>query len=150
MNLEKLGNAFKSAESLDFSKISEAYSRFEKFNLGGFPDIGINTAKLEIPPMPELELIDPENTIMGDIKRKIEEQNALATKQFEILVEQNQLLADNYNKLKNLYEQQIEINAESREDLKRSRSYNRWMMAIAIIAMFAAIASPIVTIIVSK
>ena len=39
---------------------------------------------------------------------------------------------------------------ESREDLKSSRIFNRWMMVIAVIAMLAAIASPIVTILVSN
>lgn len=97
-----------------------------------------------------MEMIDPEDTIMGDIKHKIQEQNELAAKQIEVLVQQNQLLSDNYNKLKDMYDAQERAYQESREDLRSSRIFNRWMMVIAIIAMLAAIASPIVTILVSN
>ena len=108
--------------------------------------------KFEIPryEMPEITVIDSENTIVGDIKRKIEEQNNLVSQQMSILLEQNKLLADNYDKLKNMYDQQVKINSESKEELEKSRRYNRWMMVIAIVAMMAAIAGPIVTLVVSK
>ena len=66
------------------------------------------------------------------------------------MVQQNQLLSDNYNKLKDMYDAQERAYQESREDLKSSRIFNRWMMVIAVIAMLAAIASPIVTILVSN
>ena len=97
-----------------------------------------------------MEMIDPEDTIMGDIKHKIQEQNELAAKQIEVLVQQNQLLSDNYNKLKDMYDAQERAYQESREDLRSSRIFNRWMMAIAVIAMLAAIAGPIVTVLVSN
>ncbi len=42
--------------------------------------------------MSKIPVIDLENTIMGDIKRKIEPQ-------ISIPVEQNKLLTDNYNKM---------------------------------------------------
>ena len=87
---------------------------------------------------------------MGDIKRKIEEQNYLVAQQMSILMEQNQLLSDNYDKLKSMYEQQVNNNIESKEELEKSRRYNRWMMVISIVAMLAAIAGPIVTLIVNK
>ena len=87
---------------------------------------------------------------MGDIKHKIQEQNELAAKQIEVLVQQNQLLSDNYNKLKDMYDAQERAYQESREDLRSSRIFNRWMMAIAVIAMLAAIAGPIVTVLVSN
>ena len=99
---------------------------------------------------PEMPVIDPEDTIMGEIKRKIEEQNELTTQQINILVEQNKLLADNYSKLKDMYDAQSESYEAAQEDLKRSRSYNVKMMIIAIIAMLAAIAGPIVTILVGR
>ena len=51
--------------------------------------------KIEFPDFP---VINPEKTIFGDIKRKIEEQNALTSQQINILVEQNKLLSENYNK----------------------------------------------------
>lgn len=97
-----------------------------------------------------METIDPEDTIMGDIKHKIQEQNELAAKQIKVLVQQNQLLSDNYNKLKDMYDAQERAYQESREDLRSSRIFNRWMMAIAVIAMLAAIAGPIVTVLVSN
>jgi hypothetical protein len=109
-------------------------------------------SKIDIPQyeMPEITAIDPEDTIVGDIKRKIEEQNNLVSQQMSILLEQNQLLADNYDKLKNMYDQQVKLNSESKEELEKSKWYNRWMMVIAIVAMIAAIAGPIVTLVVSK
>ena len=64
------------------------------------------------------------------------------------LKEQNRILENNYNKLKNMYVQQVKINNQYSEELEQSRKYNRWMM-IAIFAMLAAIASPVVTLIVS-
>ena len=58
--------------------------------------------------------------------------------------------SQNYNKLKDMYDAQERAYQESREDLRSSRIFNRWMMVIAVIAMLAAIASPIVTILVSN
>lgn len=103
--------------------------------------------KIEPPPIIDF---DPEDTIVGDIKRKIEEQNKLVSQQIGILSEQNNLLAENYNKLKEMYDAQSESYKSAQEDLQRSRNYNIKMMIIAIIAMLAAIAGPIVTLIVSK
>ena len=70
--------------------------------------------------IPHVETIDPEDTIMGDIKHKIQEQNELVTKQIEVLVQQNQLLSDNYNKLKDMYDAQKRAYQESGEDLRSS------------------------------
>ena len=98
----------------------------------------------------QAEPIDYEKTIVGDIKRKLQEQNELVKRQFEVLVEQNKLLADNYNKLRDMYDSQTKANQAAQEDLRRSRNFNRWMMFIAVIAMLAAIAGPIVTVLVSR
>lgn len=78
------------------------------------------------------------------------EQKELSQQQLEILREQNALLCDNYEKLKELYEAQVRENEDAKEELKRSRRYNGWMMFIAILAMLAAIAGPIATIWVSQ
>ena len=48
------------------------------------------------------------------------------------------------------FDAQVEANKEAKEDLKRSKHFNLAMMIIAIIAMLAAIAGPIATILVSK
>lgn len=77
-------------------------------------------------------------------------QKELLEQQLSTLGEQNKLLADNYNKLKELYDAQVQSNADAKEDLRRSRNFNAWMMVIAIIAMLAAIAGPIATILVSQ
>ena len=77
-------------------------------------------------------------------------QKELLEQQLSALGEQNKLLADNYNKLKELYDAQVQSNADAKEDLRRSRNFNAWMMVIAIIAMIAAIAGPIATILVSQ
>ena len=49
-----------------------------------------------------------------------------------------------------MYDAQKRAYQESREDLRNSRIFNRWMMVIAVIAMLAAIAGPIVTVLVSN
>ena len=76
-------------------------------------------------------------------------QKELLEQQLSTLGEQNKLLADNYSKLKEMYDAQVQSNSEAKEDLRRSRNFNAWMMVIAIIAMLAAIAGPIATILVS-
>ena len=77
-------------------------------------------------------------------------QRELLQSQLEALREQNGLLSENYKKLKEMYDSQVEANEAARNDLKRSRGFNAWMMVIAIIAMLAAIAGPIATILVSR
>lgn len=77
-------------------------------------------------------------------------QKELLQSQLETLREQNGLLSENYEKLKAMYDSQVEANEAARNDLKSSRKFNAWMMVIAIIAMLAAIAGPIVTFLVSR
>ena len=78
------------------------------------------------------------------------EQKELLQQQLEIIREQNALLCDNYEKLKEMYDAQVQENESAKEELKRSRRFNAWMMVIAIFAMLAAIAGPIATILVSQ
>ena len=77
-------------------------------------------------------------------------QKEILEQQLSTIGEQNKLLADNYSKLKEMYDAQVQSNSEATEDLRRSRNFNAWMMVIAIIAMLAAIAGPIATILVSQ
>lgn len=77
------------------------------------------------------------------------EQKELLQQQLDIIREQNSLLCDNYNKLKEMYDAQVEVTTESKAELDRSKKFNAWMMVIAIVAMLAAIAGPIATILVS-
>ncbi len=77
-------------------------------------------------------------------------QKRLLEKQIEMVQEQNQLLSNNYSKLKEMFDAQVETNKEAKEELKRSKRFNYIMMIISIVAMLAAIAGPIVTILVSK
>lgn len=72
------------------------------------------------------------------------EQKELFQQQLEILREQNALLCDNYEKLKEMYEAQVRENEDAKEELKRSRRYNAWMMVISIIALLVGVASTIV------
>lgn len=76
-------------------------------------------------------------------------QKTLFEQQIEIIQKQNALLFDNYSKLKELFDVQVEKNKEAKEELKLSKRFNIAMMIIAIIAMIAAIAGPIATILVS-
>lgn len=77
-------------------------------------------------------------------------QKQLLEQQLDIIQKQNELLYDNFSKLKEMYDDQVQANKEAKDELERSRKYNKWMMAISIIAMLAAIASPIVTLWVSR
>lgn len=72
---------------INLSDLSGKIPELETFNL---PPISPPSFNYEIP---HVETIDPEDTIMGDIKHKIQEQNALVTKQIEVLVQQNQSVA---------------------------------------------------------
>lgn len=78
------------------------------------------------------------------------EQKRLLEEQIAIVSEQNVLLNENYNKLKEMYDNQVETNNQARVDLEKSREFSKWMMAISIIAMLAAVASPIVSFIVAN
>lgn len=77
------------------------------------------------------------------------EQKKLIEQQVSVLYDQNKLLSENYTKLKDMYDTQLQAAEEAKKDLQRSRIFNSWMMVISIIAMLAAVASPIVTILVS-
>lgn len=77
-------------------------------------------------------------------------QKELLEQEVEIIQKQNKLLSDNYSKLKEMFDAQVEANKEAKEELRRSRRFNVAMMIIAIIAMLAAIAGPIATVLVSK
>lgn len=78
------------------------------------------------------------------------EQKELLEQQLEFTQQQNALLADNYEKLKEMFDAQVKVNKEATEELSKSKRFNAWMMVIAIVAMLAAIAGPIATILVSK
>lgn len=93
--------------------------------------------------------IEREEKMVAGAEANIAQKNLLE-KQVEILQNQNELLSDNYTKLKEMYDAQVEANKEAKEELKRSKRFNLKMMIIAIIAMFAAIAGPIATVLVSR
>lgn len=83
-------------------------------------------------------------TLLAGAEASIE-QKELFEQQLEIIQEQNKLLYDNYEKLKEMYDVQVKENKDAANELNKSKRFNAWMMVIAIIAMFAAIAGPIVT-----
>ena len=76
-------------------------------------------------------------------------QKELLEQQLAVIQKQNELLLDNYEKLKELYDDQVQTNKDAKADLEKSRRYNGWMMAISVISMLAAVASPIITVLVS-
>lgn len=107
--------------------------------------------------------MDRNQRVVAEINRQMAEKDAtlvagaeasiaqkeLLEEQLEIIREQNKLLLDNYEKLEELYDDQVQANKEAKEDLEKSRRFNRWMMVISVIAMLAAVASPMVTLWVS-
>ena len=95
------------------------------------------------------ERIEREERMVAGAEASIA-QKELLEQQVNIFQKQNELLSDNYLKLKEMFDAQVEANKEAKEELIRSRRFNIKMMIIAIIAMLAAIAGPIATIWVSK
>lgn len=82
-------------------------------------------------------------TVVAGAQANID-QSTMLKQQLKMLEEQSTLLSDNYNKLKEMYDAQKVSYNEAREDVKRSRRYNAWMMIISIIAMLATIVSSII------
>ena len=76
-------------------------------------------------------------------------QKELLEQQLAFTQDQNRLLSENYDKLKEMYDAQVTANREATAELAKSKRFNKWMMIIAVIAMLAAIASPVATIWVS-
>ena len=94
------------------------------------------------------QVVENEVTLVAGAEASIA-QKELIEEQLEIIREQNKLLLDNYEKLNELYDDQVQANKDAKDDLEKSRRFNRWMMVISVIAMLAAVASPIVTLWVS-
>ena len=122
-----------------------------------FDDINMSFANSARQAAEISRLMDEKNQREAEHRAKLEAgaeadiaQKELLQSQLEALREQNGLLSENYEKLKEMYDSQVEANDAARNDLKSSRKFNAWMMAIVIIAMLAAIAGPIATILVSR
>ena len=98
----------------------------------------------------QLAELKSQNDILSEQLKAEQAQREVLEEHLKVTTEQNTLLSANYKKLEEMYSAQKESNDESREDLRKSRVFNGWMMVIAIIAMLAAIAGPIATILVSR
>ncbi len=77
-----------------------------------------------------------------------EEQLGLLHQQVDAVTQQNKLLQQNYDKLKDLYDVQAANYKDAKDDLTRTKKNNIILMIISIISMLGAIASPIVSCIV--
>ncbi len=98
----------------------------------------------------QLVELKSQNDILAEQLKAEQAQREVLEEHLKMTTEQNTLLSANYKKLEEMYSAQKESNDEAREDLHKSRVFNGWMMVIAIIAMLAAIAGPIATILVSR
>jgi len=74
------------------------------------------------------------------------EQKHLLEEELELTKKQNTLLLENYKKLSEMYDAQLEANAESSRELKKSKQFNAIMMLISIISMVAAVVSAVVSV----
>lgn len=90
-----------------------------------------------------------QNNILSEQLKAEQAQRELLEEHLEVTMKQNELLSANYQKLEEMYDAQKESYDDTRKDLHKSRVFNAWMMVIAIVSMLAAIAGPIVTILVS-
>ncbi len=84
-------------------------------------------------------------TLEAGAKASVEQQKLLE-QQVDLLKTQNSQLTDNYNKLKEMYDRQVQEADEAKKDLKKSWHFNVWMMIIAVISMLAAIAGLVISI----
>lgn len=82
-------------------------------------------------------------TLVAGAEASIEQRN-LIEQQLGILHEQNSLLFDNYEKLKEMYDAQVKANKEANDELTKTKRYNAWMMVVSVISMLAAIASTVI------
>jgi len=131
---------------LDFSGFNQSIAN----SASAFAEISRrNEESLRAVAQANQERIEREERMVAGAEASIA-QKQLLEQQVEIILKQNELLSDNYAKLKEMYDTQVEANKEAKEELKRSKRFSIAMMIIAIIAMLAAIAGPIVTILVSK
>lgn len=98
----------------------------------------------------QLDELKTQNEILTEQLKAEQTQKEILEEHLKITTEQNGLLSENYQKLEEMYNAQKESNNDARQDLHKSRVFNGWMMVIAIVAMLAAIAGPIATILVSR
>lgn len=98
----------------------------------------------------QLDELKTQNEILAEQLKAEQTQKEILEEHLKITTVQNGLLSENYQKLEEMYNAQKESTNEAREDLHKSRAFNAWMMVIAIVAMLAAIAGPIATILVSR
>ena len=106
-------------------------------------------AKNIVPQIAEVK-IDEKSTFAYQMQQQTNQIIEKSNEHIRLLNQHNEQLLNNYKKLEEMYSAQKESNEEAREDLRKSRVFNGWMMVIAIIAMLAAIAGPIATILVSR
>lgn len=98
----------------------------------------------------QLDELKSQNDILAEQLKEEQVQKEILEEHLKLTTEQNDLLSANYEKLEAMYNAQKESYEDAQEDVRKSRVFNAWMMVISVVAMFAAIASPIVTIIVSR
>ena len=98
----------------------------------------------------QLVELKSQNDILSEQLKAEQAQKEILKEHLKVTTEQNDLLSANYQKLEEMYNAQKESNDDARKDLHKSRVFNAWMMVIAIVAMLAAIAGPIVTVLVSR
>ena len=75
---------------MDYINLSDLASKIPKLDLSKLPTMSPSSFNYKFP---EIETIDPGDTIIGDIQHEIQKQNELVVKQIEVLVQQNQLLS---------------------------------------------------------
>lgn len=71
------------------------------------------------------------------------EQKELVKNQVDLLYQQNQLLSENYDKLKELYEMQRRSTEDAKAELRKTQIYNACMMVISIVSMLMAVISAV-------
>lgn len=133
------------------------------FDLNGLKDsLSMATSAMQVSAV--AEEMEKNQRLINEVNRQSAKRNAtlvagaeasiaqkeLLEQQVEIFQKQNELLLNNYSKLEEMFNAQVEANKEAKAELKRSKRFNIIMMVISIVAMLAAIAGPIATILVSK
>ena len=76
---------------MEINKLSDAFTKIGRIDLSKWDFPKYHLPEIEIP---TVETIDPEDAIVGDIKKELQTQNSLVSQQVGILIEQNRLLTE--------------------------------------------------------
>lgn len=104
-----------------------------------FPPIDYSSIVRKIEP-PPIE-IDEEHTFSYQMQKQTDQIIEKSNEQIQLLNEHNQQLAANYKRLEDLYGLKEKELQESKQEAKKAKRYNFFMLIIAVASMLVAVAA---------